>query len=129
MKSEELRIGNLVKISDIGTCEILGVMPNKIYYTPNKDKRLFENMYSMYCYINPITLTGDWLLKFGFEKKDSQRYILQKGKKINIPVAKFKFEEHITFEGLRSVPIDLLYVHQLQNLYFALTGQELKLKE
>ena len=41
------------------------------------------------------------------------------------------FRDHIGIKGMLGVikPAECDYVHQLQNLYFALTGEELTIKE
>lgn len=84
-----------------------------------------------------IPLTEEWLLKFGFEKKESTTcnlwhiginqithdYLfdltwLINPELINAPNAPFyRNGGHIIY-----------YVHQLQNLYFALTNEELTIK-
>jgi hypothetical protein len=58
-------------------------------------------------YYKPILLTEEWLLKFGFVKDKLTNYDWYKG----------DFEICIH---------DIKHVHQLQNLYHALTGEELK---
>ncbi len=71
--------------------------------------------------LNGVTLTEEWLVKFGFE--------------FNVDYVIFKNGFTICFEKqgswlncfLESIGIEILYVHQLQNLYFALTAQELTL--
>jgi hypothetical protein len=70
-------------------------------------------------WIKPIPLTEEWLLKFGFSKKVD--YLLQKR---GFSIC---FEKHgDIFECfLESIGIEIEYVHQLQNLYFALTNEEL----
>ncbi len=66
----------------------------------------------------PILLTESWLLKFGFEKKSDNVFILN--------AASFTFE-WICNDGmyLESMGVEINYVHQLQNLFFLLTGSEL----
>jgi hypothetical protein len=64
----------------------------------------------------PIPLTEEWLLKFGFEITDNFQ-------------TKDRFQTHkqdgiIWFE-YGYIVVELNYVHQLQNLYFALTNEEL----
>jgi hypothetical protein len=68
----------------------------------------------------PIPLTEEWLLKFGFEITNNFQ-------------TKDRFQTHkqdgiIWFE-YGYISIELKYVHQLQNLYFALTGEELTITE
>ncbi len=70
----------------------------------------------------PIKLTEEWLLKFGFRKmvtQDKHPTFLREGIHWNdgiIYVSQLGFLNHIKS------------VHQLQNLYHALTGKELTLK-
>lgn len=76
----------------------------------------------------PISLTEEWLLKFGFKNESENRqYCL--GKKdllINLDNG-FYFSEWngnwIIHKG-----IEIKYVHQLQNLYFSLMGEELEVR-
>jgi hypothetical protein len=69
----------------------------------------------------PIPLTEEWLLRFGFEKKYK-----------NYEMGDFMFFKgscsRISYK-LSLIGINIKHVHQLQNLYFALTGEELKLKD
>ena len=71
----------------------------------------------------PIPLTEEWLLKFGFEKQSRRFYVL------NNWVVEYR-EGTKLFNFVAEEPIDIIvkYVHQLQNLYFALTGEELTFK-
>lgn len=107
IKASELRIGNIVFFSDTL------MEPHKI-----KAGRLID----LYCdSFNSIPLTEDWLLKFGFEKrKNSYEYglfvLYQEDS------GRFGFTEF-------AVIVYINHVHKLQNLYFALTGQELEVKE
>jgi hypothetical protein len=76
-------------------------------------------LYSGRCEYDPITLTEEWLLKFGFEITDNFQ-------------TKDRFQTHkqdgiIWFE-YGYIVVELNYVHQLQNLYFALTNEELTIK-
>jgi hypothetical protein len=83
----------------------------------------------------PIPLTEEWLIKFGFDKRESSVcdafYI-----GIN-PITKdwlfdivwLKNMMDYSYEGFpfyRNGHHKIQYVHQLQNLYFALTGEELQ---
>jgi hypothetical protein len=70
-------------------------------------------------WFEPIPLTEEWLLKFGF-KKSSWGWIkngvnIQKG-------------FTLAFSSNKN-SIEIKHLHQLQNLYFALTGQELEFKQ
>lgn len=96
MNEEELRIGNYVNIEDT----ILRIDLQELYYNSS--------------IMTPIPLTEEWLLKFGFEKAYETCY---------------QYKDFILNDKFIMMDIDitiqLKHVHQLQNLYFALTGEEL----
>lgn len=95
-------------------------------------------------HFHPVPLTEEWLIKLGFKKhKENGRY----GYKYYIEIADYNyvverdFNKHIShFFGIEhtdspdpkddykliSFSFDLQYVHQLQNLFFALTHKELE---
>jgi hypothetical protein len=76
--------------------------------------------------IQPIPLTEEWLLKFGFEKeKPDYLWWRLNGVTINV----FNGEAYKLNTGGYTFYRHFKHVHQLQNLYFALTGEELTLKE
>jgi hypothetical protein len=115
MRANELRIGNLVKHIDkdsvftVKGIDLLGIdCENDI-----------ESMYSSYEMLYHVKLTEEWLLKFGFIKSSDNNYY--KGDKFTIYN---RFENFGLIGGLLSWK-EFKYVHQLQNLYFALTGKEL----
>lgn len=79
---------------------------------------------------SPIKLTEDILLKCGFDKKIQGNgsvwcglYHSELNGAVFYSLSKFKFRyQH------GAIDIELKSVHQLQNLYFDLTGQELEVK-
>ncbi len=78
--------------------------------------------------IEPIPLTEEWLKMLGFEGKDSDWWtngVIELG---YISQEEF-YEAELTFPNMKWRRLELRYVHQLQNLYFALTGEELTIKE
>jgi hypothetical protein len=115
MRANELRIGNLVKHIDkdsvftVKGIDLLGIdCENDI-----------ESMYSSYEMLYYVKLTEEWLLKFGFIPNPYEdRY--EKGS-IHIECDKTKGETYLWIENMPHIK----YVHQLQNLYFALNGEEL----
>ena len=68
----------------------------------------------------PIPLTEEWLLRFGFEKKgmNRTRWTFWKIDLVEDEKGIYSFDESRIY-------IDIKYVHQLQNLYFALTNEEI----
>jgi hypothetical protein len=80
--------------------------------------------------IKPIELTPDWLLRLGFEGDDDGEEFYHKDSELfGVQFCLFEKEDvtHVWDGAFTEAPIK--YVHQLQNLFFALTGQELILKE
>lgn len=70
--------------------------------------------------IEPIPLTEEWLIKFGFENSNmgfSADYS-KDNIELNFVNGLYEYGDYCKIE----------YVHKLQNLYFALTGEELTLK-
>jgi hypothetical protein len=122
LQSKDLRIGNLVK----------SVITNQDYKMDTWGLRVIEdgnyqNSYNTETRVfNPITITEEWLLKFGFLKDFSGIYRFWKFECYDY----LKDEDciRIYFGGDEDNPIEITYIHELQNLYFALTGEELELK-
>ena len=81
-------------------------------------------IYEDYNYFNPIPLTEEWLEKFGLKLNKNHTCFHIKGMQFEIPsmIGGFYDNEYGFDEESK---IELKYVHQLQNLYFALTGEEL----
>ena len=76
----------------------------------------------------PIELTYDWLINFGFVKVGSnyeKGWLLLHTNK-NTGTIDFLLNEPQTGKYKATV---LEHVHQLQNLFFAITGTEIKLKD
>jgi hypothetical protein len=126
MKANELRIGNVVNIVNT-TKDFLG----RVWYSDALISH--EDIYDIargngYQY-NPMPLTEEWLVKFGF-KYDTDNDKLCKS--LHIDILSFRASEgHMCLEsqGYRTLYKHIKYVHQLQNLYFALKGEELEIKK
>lgn len=132
MKAEELRIGNLANENDIGVIEIKSIEDGFCWVSKVKNNAHFHLDVNQ---INPIPLTEEWLLKFGFEKKgEAFRHEYWYINDFHIQIHGDRFPLRIW--GGESAPHLTQYighktkhVHQLQNLYFALTGEELTIKD
>tara|TARA_R110001606_G_scaffold355365_1_gene506345 strand:- start:50 stop:382 length:333 start_codon:yes stop_codon:yes gene_type:complete len=108
MKANEFRLGNLVKCPE-GFGQVTQIQDREVLVVD-------EIGYTMEV-IKPIPLTEEWLLKFGFKKFKNYNDFSHKGIIIHGRKRGFVLR--------KSVPV-IKHVHQLQNLYFALTGEELK---
>ena len=116
MKANELRVGNLVNYDQalhiIGGHSILMI-------EEGKDIELFK----------PILLTEEWLVKFGFRTEyplSNERNYYNNNKYVSINYFNGGFRLNVN--RLIYGGIKIRYIHQLQNLYFSLTGEELELK-
>jgi len=124
MKASELRIGNLVtdEWAPKGVWPVVKFTDKKVWYGTFNCR--LESA-------RPIPLTEEWLLKFGFtpSNHNNASYKAFDFGIYRIYLSKPKFEfwvldtdyEEVAYCKLR----DLSYVHQLQNLHFTLTDEEL----
>ena len=124
MKATELRIGNKVYIDylDVDTGkwhqQIIEISYRDIYNLINSNHML-KGAYE------GIPLTEDWLVKLSFCKSNTQDKFYTKDNCVGVSIADNKF---IFIQGnfvCQLVLRELFYVHQLQNLYYALTELEL----
>lgn len=132
IEPQELRIGNKVQdqSGEILTIDTISSDPEISLV------QLKEGGYINFDVLKPIPLTEEWSIKFGFEKK-----ILVQNNSDNcgtysingyLKNGVFGFFDDSTIEfGIYRAQLFLasfeetLYVHRLQNLYFALEGKEL----
>jgi len=152
IQATELRIGNLVnvenykyhpKLKNIPLC-VSGINPTlgldqepsysiSLEHINQKPNTYYVSYSQLIWFIKPIPLTEEWLLKFGFGPSpfcvhgDFQKgYILVR--KVNNGDFKNKDLQWTCELNTETDWVDLVkmpYVHQLQNLFFALTGEEL----
>ena len=118
MKPNELRIGNYVY--GFGTNPGIVDELHKSHLCIAWDNGTVTYSYDE---LKPISLTEDWLKKFGFRNT-----VLNGWTKKRFPI--FELINNVLYppDYLLSTFIVIKYVHQLQNLYFALTEKELILK-
>jgi len=111
MRSTELRIGNYVN-------------------TPNGMKRVSTisvDGWSMHTESEPIPITEEYILRFGFDSLGKYGYA--KGDfKLEFTSNIITTQDCIFVLWVNSRIIRIKSIHQLQNLYHALTGTELILK-
>src|SRR5690606_25501575 len=85
--------------------------------------------------LKPIQLTEDWLLKFRFEicgygEVHSMCFTGYRVKNSIWDIYAVSNGEFVLHKNTKETSItNIKYVHQLQNLFHALTGEELKLKQ
>lgn len=116
MKANELRIGNYIK-TWTGTNDEFGIV--QVF---NIDEDSIHGFKRYLRDAEPIKLTDEWFKRFGFKSdtivfiKDGISFGVYKDQKYHyLPTGQISFKFYN----------EIKYVHQLQNLYFALTGEEL----
>ena len=124
MKAKQFRIGNLVSLNG----KEFEVTLQSLYEGANLDWK-------------PLTITKEMLLRFGFEEvcelNGDFALTIQKNKAELI--GEYQIWVDLGIENERKISISVVcdsqwlitknkYIHQLQNLYFALTQKELKLR-
>lgn len=118
MEARELRIGNLV--GHQRGLDITFVIERDMFQYNSGLTNLED--------FKPITLTDEWLFRFGFENGNSQSSNCDLWDKHWIGGFEIdKLRDGYTFYYGSWIDCKFKYVHQLQNLYFALTGLELTL--
>lgn len=130
MIANELRMGNVVTFND----------NEELIVTSIFEKGIHDKNYNGYDYgdLRPIKITNEWLLRFGFiecsgkygeyfkcSKLDGFRIWFFENEYTNcwqIGRKDYDKDDTVFIHG------NVKTIHQLQNLYFALTGEELKTK-
>ena len=131
MKANELRIGNI--ICSKGTDETGIYIIEVIYkdYCLGKYEKITHRVRQCFDGMKGIPLTEEWLLKLGFEFYEGEM-IGTMSMNDNWTLGLFKINawgNGWLFYWDDKFDNRLQYVHQLQNLYFALTGNELEIME
>lgn len=131
MKAEELRIGNIVWDDYSGEMIVSGILKQnglKEELRLKKRNGLPEGSYICET-IQPIPLTEEWLLKLGFVLNADKSFYWKNWGTNGVQILKYSdVYGKYTFELGKGINKVLDYVHELQNLYFALTGTELIIK-
>ena len=124
LKTTDLRIGNYIYgVSD--RVELISAVHENGLTT--KTPHFDDYHTDIIKYYKPIPLTEEWLINFGFLQSMALTNYWSEDEEMNI----FVYNEVIHYV----IPLDhdgnfwkikkLEYVHNLQNLYFALTGKDL----
>ena len=126
MKPQDLRINNWGLFEGI-RFQVIGIYPNGLDIENGVEQRHIE-----LDQFEPIALTQEWLVKFGFIPKASieydglTAYEIPSWGRIVIKEGILKTDEYYFLDGLTQ---EIRYVHQLQNLYYCLTGEDLTIKD
>ena len=132
INSKDLRIGNFVNSITLGIKEavITGLAPSGKCFL--KDTSTVDYIDQL----EPIYITQEWLLNFGAEDFEDF-YKLNAGKNRCLIVELYSDFIRLNYyakwgnqgKAASLGSFEPLYIHQLQNIFFALTGEELSVKE
>ena len=136
MEVRELRIGNYLQLK--GENFRVSEIQNNLQCVELKRKNLENPRLNDYeeCDLDcndllPITVSEEWFLNLGFKRITTNEYwfvIPLKDRSLNVSTV-----GNVEIKSWDMLIISLgcvcEYVHQLQNLYFALTGNELNIKQ
>lgn len=142
MKAQDLRIGNLINHVEFGVVKVYGVSNDIVQFEKQGELDVY------YCEVkecNPVVLSEEWLLRFGFVKTqiyvgDNELYSLGHGFLQIYEVGGTEIENNqevreyaVLFApelpSIHSFIKFIYYIHELQNLYHALTSSELTINQ
>lgn len=139
MQFNELRIGNIINVTHQGKpmpAAVWSISRREIYANTLEPVDV-KYMHKRMDQVEGVPLMEDWLVRLGFECDDNDRVwthkctwgglsqALMMVERINDPYSPFMVS--VAWQGVIEIKV-VTSVHQLQNLYFAITGEELKLK-
>jgi hypothetical protein len=130
MKPTELRIGNLLQDENSIIMKVVGLCDFKVLRTPPVvlQALLTEELKEIGVTPGdprPIPLTEGWLLKFGFFNDNRNGWRLDDMYSLSFSITN-DGEFYPCWQDRVLSKVVTKYVHQVQNLYFALTGDELR---
>jgi hypothetical protein len=132
MKANELRIGNWVSYPTTdGSISPTQIELSSFAYDYNASIHIESYL--------PIPLTKQWLLRFGFERRDAEVFChahedMEETSCYTKGGISILYNHTIAggvymLMNYDDLEVRLNHVHQLQNLHFALTGKELTIKQ
>jgi len=131
MEAKELRINNLLQNAKGDVTSVTSVFVDENGFSENLSFKCFN--YTK-IEVEPIPLTEKWLERLGFEKDiiDGILFYVKHNKQNTIQLHSKVFDVYVCQNNIIDSSVQVVrmkYVHELQNLYFALTGVELEVKE
>lgn len=130
IQAKDLRVGNFIQSNGLHKGKIVVVDQILCKYNYEPDRVLFFKDYNSGDYAKdcePLPLTEEWLLKFGFEF-DEITWYNSKFTKFFMSQGNGGFDYWIN-RFADPIVGNIKSVHQLQNIFHALTGEELTIKE
>jgi hypothetical protein len=110
----ELRVGNIVTLTGNEVASPLDIMIDEVNFPITRKRGEY----------NPIPISPEWVKRINldnYEFRDDFYISVDHYGECEVTLEEYG-------EGAKRLP-HIKYVHQIQNLFFALTGKELELKE
>jgi hypothetical protein len=132
IQANELRVGNIVDlykgVIHYRTTYVYSISIEGINDEYGNSTAFFNAEDNSEYAVKPIPLTEEWLLRFGFKEEERSAYYDNSHRFLKDDFLYDLKDGSLTIafsmdEG--NLAVKAPYVHQLQNLYFALTGKEL----
>ena len=125
MDVKELRIGNYVNHTDNEDTWLMEVITVSAEGCHTECNGIFDFIEPNL--LEPIPLTEEWLVKFGFEidfygGQGNVTYYAKKGK---FKLYSIEDDKSYQYDWTKNMFTMIKHVHQLQNLYYSLTQKEL----
>jgi hypothetical protein len=143
LKPSDLRIGNYVHVDGFGptVVRLMTMFQGEYEVYHNQSDVLSWSNSAKFDKVEPIPLTEEWLIRFGFKKGLRSFFIGHTDFTYHLESkADAGFTDGGYFMGIRyddwdndpetihKFTYDIHYVHQLMNIYFSLTNSELEIK-
>jgi len=127
MKANELRIGNKINYEGFVATVIGLTTDDSVRVRYNKSELQIIECTAIFGWernvVGGIPLTEEWLLKFGFTYRHGG--YLHNHKTNYFTLTGDLPDDLDYYGGSGGIGANIKYVHQLQNLYFCITGEEL----
>lgn len=133
IQANELRLGNIID-ADGEITRVKNIYHDSVDIKTDRSINPPSIRCVLYKYIKPIPITVEFFIKNGFKKElcgdyyrlgDIVFWFAFSYKGINLKNKKYFA---ILMSGMNEVSKPIYYVHNIQNIYFALTGEELTKK-
>lgn len=124
MKANELRIGNLVKVKG-EIVKVEQITKKKIGY--HKEPRENVMHYARLCEVEPIDISKDVLrkIKLDFNKKCNDYYFYKDGRLV---FGCYFSNDYCLVSFYHFMAIKRMQLHELQNMYYIITNEELEIE-
>ena len=137
LTAQDIRVGNYLLVGG-EIREVYSVSKYRITFLVPSAAKVKSIRWFAFDDIKPIPITEEWLINFGFKSDGYKKEFIGKDFRSNgmtldfvlsKPLTKGEWNEFYTYnlESYRYKNIE--NIHQLQNLYWDLTNEELKLKD